>query len=102
MSLGTTESSTVPGERAENYELCPLFTYSISYWEVYIRFQRNFSSRGGGDGVTWQDLSIEEFFMEEEDFYEGGTGFSSIVKKKQSEIKKDKFFRLKVRSSTKI
>ena len=32
-----------------------------------------------GEGVTWENLSIEEFIMREENFHEGGTGFSSII-----------------------
>ena len=35
--------------------------------------------RGGESRVTWEDLSMEEFIMREENFHEGGTGFSSIV-----------------------
>ena len=34
-------------------------------------------------GVTWEDLSMEEFIIREENFHEGATGFSSIIKKKQ-------------------
>ena len=32
-----------------------------------------------GEGVTREDLSVEEFFMREENIHEGGAGFSSIV-----------------------
>ena len=30
-------------------------------------------------GVTWDDLSMEEFVMREENFNEGGTAFSSFI-----------------------
>ena len=39
-------------------------------------------SRWGGVGreeVTWEDLSMEEFIMREENFHEGAAGFSSII-----------------------
>jgi len=32
---------------------------------------------GNKDGFTWEDLFIEEFIMREENFHEGGAGFSS-------------------------
>ena len=31
-----------------------------------------------GGGVTWKDISMEELLMGEENFNEGGAGFSSI------------------------
>ena len=31
------------------------------------------------EGVTWDDLSMEEFIMREENFHEEGAGFSSIM-----------------------
>ena len=34
---------------------------------------------GRGEEVMWEDLSIEEFFMREENFHEGSAGFSSII-----------------------
>ena len=37
---------------------------------------------GRGEGVTWDDLSTQEFIKREEIFHEGGAGFSSITKKK--------------------
>ena len=51
-------------------------------WEVYRCFQGDFFDwvmglRGGG---CVGELSIEEFFMGEENFNEGSTGFSSILK----------------------
>ena len=58
---------------------------------------------GGGEklkGVTWEDLSMEECVMGEENFNERGAGFSSIIKK----IMKNNFeklFQMKVRSSIK-
>ena len=63
-------------------------TNSNGYWEVYRSFQGDFLVSGGGGGevdggVTWKDLSMEEFVMGEENFNEGGAGFSSIIKTKK-------------------
>ena len=33
----------------------------------------------GGGGLIWEDLSMEEFVMGEENFPEGVAGFSSII-----------------------
>ena len=30
-------------------------------------------------GVTWEDISMEEFLMGKENFNEGSAGFSSII-----------------------
>ena len=59
-------------------------------------------SRWGGDGsgVKWEDLSMEEFIMREENFHEGGAGFSSIIKKKNNK-KINNFFQLEIMSSIK-
>ena len=48
-------------------------------------FREIFWVGGGGlrGGVTWGDPSMEEFFLGEENFHEGGAGFSIIIKKKQ-------------------
>ena len=35
------------------------------------------------EGLTWVDLFMDEFIMREENFHEGDTGFSSIIKQKQ-------------------
>jgi len=35
--------------RAASYELCPLFTYSIGYWEVYRHFPGYFFLGGGSE-----------------------------------------------------
>ena len=45
-------------------------------------FRTTFSRWGGsgsGEGVTREDLSMEEFITREESFREGGTEFSSII-----------------------
>ena len=58
-------------------------------------FRVDFSSDGGeGSGITWEDLSVEEFIMGEENFDELGAGFSSIIKKNNNEKlnKKASFF----------
>ena len=34
---------------------------------------------GWGEGITWDDLSMEEFIMREENFHDGAAGFSSII-----------------------
>ena len=47
--------------------------------------------RGRGEGVTWEDLSTEEFIMMEENFHEGAAECSSIIKKNNE--KKNVFFR---------
>ena len=50
------------------------------YWEAYRRFQGDFFGWGDlGEGVTSEDLSIEKFVVGEENFHEGGAGFSSII-----------------------
>ena len=36
----------------------------------------------GYEGVTWEDLQMEEFIMKEDNFHEGGAEFSIIIKKK--------------------
>ena len=33
----------------------------------------------GGEGVTWEGFSMEEFVMGGENFHEGGAGFSNII-----------------------
>ena len=57
-----------------------MFTYSNGYWEVYRRFQFFFGLGGRvGGGGTWEDISMEELLIGEENFNEGGAGFSSII-----------------------
>ena len=73
-------------------------------WKCTDVFTFLFWFGGGGEklkGVKWEDLSMEEFVMGEENFNEGGAGFSSIIKKKQQKNKYEKFFQLKVRSRIK-
>ena len=53
---------------------------SSGYYEVY--FRGAFFVLGWewvGVRVTWEDLSMEEFIMREDNFHEGGVGFSSII-----------------------
>ena len=38
-----------------------------------------FGGRFEGGGVTWEDISMEKLIMGEENFNEGGAGFSSII-----------------------
>ena len=80
-----TYSPTVPGGGAASYKLWPVFTYSNGYWEVYRRFQEDFFLVWGwglGKGAMWEDLSLEEYVVGEENFNEKGAGFSSITIKK--------------------
>ena len=96
-----TYSATVPGGGAASYKLWPVFRYSNGYWEVYRFFQGDFF--GCGEGSLWEDLCLEEYLMGEKRFNEGGTGFSSIIIKKNNEkINMKKFFQLKLRNSIKI
>ena len=53
----------------------------------------------GGRVVMWVELSIEEFFMEEENFHEGGA--DSFFLKSNEKINMKKFLQLKIRSSIK-
>ena len=34
---------------------------------------------GSGEGIMWEDLSMEEFFTREENIHERGAGFFSII-----------------------
>ena len=55
-----------------------------------------------GGGVTWEDISVEKPVLGEENFNEGGAGFSSIILKKNNEkINMKSFVLLKVRISIK-
>ena len=58
-----------------------MFPHGNGYWEVYRRFQTIFWLGGGvgKEGVMWGKLSMKEFVMGEENFYEGGAAFSSII-----------------------
>ena len=45
-------------------------------------FRGTFSHWGEGElgeGITWEDLSMDEFIMREENFLEGCAGFSSVI-----------------------
>ena len=68
-----------PGRRAASCELCPMFVYSIYYWEVYRRFRGDFFGGGSREGVTWEYLSMWNFSWGKGIFHEGGTGFPSII-----------------------
>ena len=51
----------------------------------------------------WEDLSFEEYVMEEEKFNEKGAGFSSItIKKNNEKINMKTYFQMKVRNSIEI
>ena len=76
---------TVPGGGAASYKLCPMFTYSNGYWEVYRRFQGD--SFGLGVGLRKGGYVGGSFLggicYGVEKFNEKGTGFSSIIIKKK-------------------
>ena len=57
-----------------------MLTFSNGYLEVYRRFQGIF--RLGEElrkGDMLEELSLEEFVMEEENFHEGSAGISIII-----------------------
>ena len=81
MSLGPTYSPIVPVGGAASYKLRLVFTYSNGYWEVYRRFHRDFFGWAGGEklkGVTWEDLSMEEFVIIS---MKGAQDFLALLKK---------------------
>ena len=56
------------------------FTYSNGYWEVYRCFQGDFFGlEERVRGVSWEDISMKKLLMGEDNFNEGGAGFSSII-----------------------
>ena len=71
-----------------------MFTHSNGYWEVYRHFQGDFLAVGWGlgEGATWKDLPLEEFFTGEEKFHERGAKFPRIIKENNEEIIMKKFF----------
>ena len=81
MSLRMTWPPKVPGGRATSYELCPLFTYSIGYGEVYRRFSGGDIYDGEGE-VTLGDISKKIFFVEEQNFTWRGSRISQHYLKK--------------------
>ena len=55
-------------------------------------FRGIFRFRGRIEGrVTWEDISIEKLLMGEENFNEGGAGFSSIIWKNNEKINMKSF-----------
>ena len=48
-----------------------------------------------GWGVTWEDLSMEEFVIGKENFNEGCAGFVALFKKKRKNKYEKFFFNLK-------
>ena len=93
-----------PGEglQVTNFDRC-LHTVMVIIKFTNV-FRGTFSCWDGGwswEGVTWEDLFMGEFIMREENFHEGGAGFSSIIKKKNNEKINEKIFHLEVMSSIK-
>ena len=72
-----------------------MFTCTNGYWEVYRRFQGIFLVWGGGevegDGVAWEDLSMEEFAMGKRISMKGAQNFLALFKKKQLKINMKSF-----------
>ena len=81
MSLRATYTLAFPVGGAASYKLWPVFTYSNGYWEVYRRFHGDFFVYGGifEGGFAWEDISMEKLVMGEDNFNEGGAGFSGII-----------------------
>jgi len=42
----------------------------------------------GVEEVNWEDISMEEFVMGEENFHKGGPGFTSIISKNKEKLYK--------------
>ena len=92
MSLGTTYSPAVPVGGAASYKLWPVFTYSNGYWWVYWCFQFFFILAGRVEGeVMLENIFMEEILMGEENFNEGGAGFSSITWKNNERVNMKSF-----------
>ena len=50
---------------------------------MHTRFQGDFFALGESrEGLTWEDLSMEEFIMRDAKFLEGNARLSSIIFKK--------------------
>ena len=83
MSLETTYSSTDPWEvlQVTNFDQCLHIVMVIG--KCTGVFRRIFWLGEGVEkrGIYWGELSIEEFVMGDENFYEGSAGFTSIKKK---------------------
>ena len=50
----------------------------------------------------WGKLSMEDFFIGEESFHEGGAGFSSIILKNNEKINMKKICQLKIGAALKL
>ena len=77
--------SSGEGLQVTNFD--QLFTYSNGYYASVETFSGGLLRVGVGmrsRGLSYEDLSMEEFIIEgRRSFHEGGAGFSSIIKKKQ-------------------
>ena len=94
---------TVLWGRAASYKLSPLFTYINSYSDVHIHFQGDLFWLGKviwEEGVTWDDLSVENLSWGREFPWRGSKIFWHSWKKKWKN-KHEIFFQLDVRSSIK-
>ena len=88
MSLRTTYSPTIPvgGLQVTNFDLCLHIVIVIGKCTDVIRGIFLVSVWGSGEGAIWEDLTLEEYFMGEEEFNEKGAGLSSITIKKTMKI----------------
>ena len=66
---------------AKSYKLWPVLTYSNGYWEVYRRFQGIFLVWGVGlrERAMWEDLSLEEYVMREENSMKRAQDFLALL-----------------------
>ena len=78
--MGRLNPQQFPGEgpQVTNFDHC-LHIVMVIGTCTHV-FGGTFFIKGGqGEGVMWEDLSMEECIMREEIFDEGGAGFSSII-----------------------
>ena len=71
-----------------------MFTCSNGYWEVYRRFQGDFSVGGGvgGEWVMRGELSMEKFFIGKQISMKGVQDFLAFFEKNDEKINMKKFF----------
>ena len=73
------------GQQITNFDHC-LHIVIVNY-EVYGRFEGEFFALGCGDGSRGEGYMGGSFhgemFMREDNFHEGGAGFSRIIKKNE-------------------
>ena len=86
MSLGTTYSLTVQGKglHVTKFDQCLRIVTVIG--KCTDIFRGIFFGYGGvEEGFKWGDLSMEEFFMAEDNFHEGAQDILALFKTKQKQ-----------------